>query len=94
VRLADSDRADALQLALLDEIRRAGADDRHALVIMPPAEPDSATWRREYAYTLLELLAEHDHELQAPRRILRVLSEEYWTLWDVSCLIQTRCRPL
>jgi hypothetical protein len=66
VRLADSDRAGALQLALLDEIRRAGADDRHAMVIMPPAERDSAIWRREYADTLLALLADHDHELQAP----------------------------
>jgi hypothetical protein len=67
VRLADSDRADALQLALLDEIRRAGADDRHAMVIMPPAGRDSATWRREYADTLLELLPDHDHETQTPR---------------------------
>src|ERR1700719_430257 len=59
VRLADSDCPGALQLALLDEIRRASADDRHAVVIMPPAERDSATWHREYADTLLELLAAH-----------------------------------
>jgi hypothetical protein len=65
VRLADSDCPGALQLALLDEIRRAGADDRHAMVITPPAGRDSATWRREYADTLLELLAAHDSELPA-----------------------------
>jgi len=47
---------------LLDEIRRAGADDRHAVVIMPPAEQDSATWRRECADTLLELLTARDSE--------------------------------
>ncbi len=63
VRLADSDCPGALQLALLDEIRRAGADDRHAVVIMPPAERDSAAWRREYADTLLDLHTEHETEL-------------------------------
>jgi hypothetical protein len=67
VRLADSDCPGALQLALLDEIRRAGADDRHAMVITPPAGRDSATWRREYADTLLELLAAHDGELPGVR---------------------------
>ena len=63
VRLADSECPGALQLALLDEIRRAGADDRHAVVIMPPAERDLPTWRRECADTLLELLAANDGEL-------------------------------
>jgi hypothetical protein len=63
VRLADSDRAYALQLALLDEIRRAAADDRHAVVIMAPAERDSVTWRREYADALVELLAASDDQL-------------------------------
>jgi hypothetical protein len=58
VRLADSDRAGALQLALLDEIGRAKADDRLAVVITPPAGLDSATWRREYAHTLLDRLTE------------------------------------
>src|SRR5260221_2227094 len=62
VRLADSECPGALQLALLDEIRRVGADDRHAVVIMPPAEQDSATWRRECADTLLELLTARDSE--------------------------------
>jgi hypothetical protein len=60
VRLADSDCPSALQLALLDEIRRAGTDERLAAVIMPPAESDSAIWRREYANTLLDLLTEDD----------------------------------
>ena len=63
VRLADSDCPKALQLALLDEIRRAGADDRHAVVIRPPAERNSATWRREYADTLLDLQTEREAEL-------------------------------
>jgi hypothetical protein len=65
VRLADSECPGALQLALLDEIRRAGIDDRHAVVIMPPAEQDSATWRREFADTLLDLLTKHEGGLPA-----------------------------
>jgi len=56
VRLADSDCPGALQLALLDEILRAARDDRHAVVIMPPTEQDSAAWRREYADALPDLL--------------------------------------
>jgi hypothetical protein len=35
VRLADSKRVDALQLALLDELGRAKADDWLAVVITP-----------------------------------------------------------
>ncbi len=62
VRPADSECPGALQLALLDEIRRASADDRHAVVIMPPSERDSATWRCECADTLLELRAALDTE--------------------------------
>jgi hypothetical protein len=65
VRLADSECPSALQLALLDEILRAGRDDRHAVVIMPPAEQDSATWRRECADTLLELSTKHEGGLPA-----------------------------
>jgi hypothetical protein len=65
VRLADSECSGALQLALLDEIRRASADDRHAVVILPPAEPDSATWRHEYADTLVDLLTKHQGGLPA-----------------------------
>jgi hypothetical protein len=50
VRLADSERSGALLLALLDEIGRAGADDRLAVVITPPVERGSVAWRREYAH--------------------------------------------
>src|SRR5260221_14108740 len=53
LRLADSDCPRALQLALLDEIRRASAGDRHAVIIMPPAERDSAARRPERADTPL-----------------------------------------
>jgi len=60
VRLADSGRPGALLLALLDEIGPAGADERLAVVISPPAERDSAAWCREYAHTLLDRLAEDD----------------------------------
>jgi hypothetical protein len=60
VRLADSDRPGALQCALLDEIQRAAADDRHAVVVMAPAERDSVTWRREYADALVELMSASD----------------------------------
>src|SRR5262249_9810027 len=60
VRLADSECPGALQLALLDEIGRARADDRLAVVIMPPAGRDSATWHREYAHTLLDRLTDDD----------------------------------
>jgi hypothetical protein len=65
VRLADSECPGALQLALLDEIRRAGSDDRHAVVITPPAEQHSAIWRHEYADTLVDLLTKHQGELAA-----------------------------
>jgi hypothetical protein len=60
VRLADSERPGTLQLALLDEIRRAGADEPLAVVVTPPVERSSAAWRREYAHILLELLTEGD----------------------------------
>ena len=60
VRLADSGRPTSLALALLDEIGRAGADDRLAVVITPPAERDLAAWDREYAHTLLDRLTEDD----------------------------------
>jgi hypothetical protein len=60
VRLAESERSGGLLLALLDEIGRAGADERLAVVISPPAERDSAAWRREYAHTVLDRLAEDD----------------------------------
>ena len=60
VRLADTECLGALQLALLDEIRLAGADEPLAVVITPPAERGSAAWRREYAHTLLRRRTEDD----------------------------------
>lgn len=60
MRLTDSECPGALQLALLDEIRLAGADERLAVVITPPAERDSAAWHREYADVLLHRLTDHD----------------------------------
>jgi len=60
VRLADSECPGTLQLALLDEIRRAGADEPLAVVITPPVERSSAAWRRDYAHALVDRLAEDD----------------------------------
>jgi hypothetical protein len=51
----------ASQIALLEEIRQAGADDSRAVVIMPVWEQDSLVWRREFADTLADRLNEHDH---------------------------------
>jgi hypothetical protein len=53
VRLIGTPCSSAVQLALLDEISRAGADERWAVLITPPTEPDSATWHRERVETLL-----------------------------------------
>jgi hypothetical protein len=50
----------ASQLALLEEIRHAGADDSRAVVIMPVWEHDSLVWHREFADTLADRLNEHD----------------------------------
>ena len=61
--LADPERSGALQIALLDEIQRAGVDERFVVVIMPPAERDSATWRREHADSLLERPTEEDDDI-------------------------------
>ncbi len=60
VRLADSECPGTLQLALLDEIRRAEPDEPLAVDITPPAERGSAAWRREYAHSLLDRLAEDE----------------------------------
>ena len=51
----------ASQLALLEEIRQAGADDSRAVVIMPVWEQDSLVWHREFADTLADRLNEHGH---------------------------------
>ena len=50
-----------LQLALLEEIRHAGADESRAVVIMPAWEQDSLIWHRESADTLADRLNEHEH---------------------------------
>jgi hypothetical protein len=46
------------QLALLEEIRQAGADDSRAVVIMPVWEQDALIWHREFADTLADRLNE------------------------------------
>jgi hypothetical protein len=51
-----------LQLALLEEIRHAGADDSRAVVIMPAWEQDSPAWHRESADTLADRLNEHENK--------------------------------
>ena len=58
VRLADSECSGTPQLALLDAIRCACADERLAVVITPPVGRSSATWRREHAHALLDRLTE------------------------------------
>lgn len=50
-----------LQLALLEEIRHAGADESRAVVIMPAWEQDSLIWHRESADTLADRLNEREH---------------------------------
>ena len=50
----------ASQMALLEEIRQAGADDSRAVVIMPVWEQDSLLWHREFADALADRLNEHD----------------------------------
>ena len=52
----------ASQLALLEEIRHAGADDSRAVVIMPVWEHDSLLWHREFADALADRLNEHDYK--------------------------------
>jgi hypothetical protein len=60
VQLTSSVCSTALQLALLEEIRHAGADDSRAVVIMLACEQDSLVWHRESADTLADRLNEHD----------------------------------
>jgi hypothetical protein len=50
----------ASQLALLEEIRQAGADDSRAVVITPVQEHDSLIWYREFADTLADRLKQHN----------------------------------
>jgi hypothetical protein len=48
----------ASQLALLEEIRQAGADDPRAVVITPVWEQESLIWHREFADALADRIAE------------------------------------
>jgi hypothetical protein len=52
----------ASQLALLEEIRQAGADDSRAVVIMPVWDHDSLVWHREFADALADRLNEYDNK--------------------------------
>jgi hypothetical protein len=51
------------QLALLEEIRKAGADDSRAVVIMPIWNQESLIWHREFADTLADRLNNHDRNI-------------------------------
>jgi hypothetical protein len=61
VQLTKRTCAIASQLALLEEIRQAGADDSRAVVITPIWDQGSLIWHREFADTLADRLNEHDH---------------------------------
>ena len=47
------------QLALLEELRQAGADDSRAVVIMLVLEQEAVAWHREFADALADRLNEH-----------------------------------
>jgi hypothetical protein len=51
----------ASQLALLEEIRQAGADDSRAVVIMPVRDQTSLVWHREFADALADGLNEGEN---------------------------------
>jgi hypothetical protein len=51
----------ASQLALLEEIRQAGADDSRAVIIMPVWEQGRLVWHREFADALADRLNEYDY---------------------------------
>jgi len=52
VRLAGTPCSTALMVGLVEAIDRAGRGDSRAVIVMPPAEPGSATWRWEFADTM------------------------------------------
>jgi hypothetical protein len=54
VRLTGTPCSTALMLGLAEVIDRATARDKRAVIITPPAEPESATWRWEFADTLVK----------------------------------------
>jgi hypothetical protein len=60
VQLTSSACPVSSQLALLEEIRQAGADDSRAIVIMPVWEQDSLIWHREFADALADHFNGHD----------------------------------
>ena len=64
VQLTNSQCSIASQLALLEEIRQAGADDSRAVVIMPVWDQDSLTWHREFADTLADRLKEQNQNVR------------------------------
>jgi hypothetical protein len=66
VQLTDGTCPIASQLALLEEIRQAGADDSRAVVIMPVWEHDSLVWHREFADTLSDRLSKHQLDRLEP----------------------------
>jgi hypothetical protein len=49
----------ASQVALVEEIRHAGADDSRAVIIMPVWDEESLAWRRESADVLADHLGQH-----------------------------------
>jgi hypothetical protein len=49
VRLTGSPCSTALMVGLAEVIDRASPRDSRAVIITPPAEPGSATWRWEFA---------------------------------------------
>jgi hypothetical protein len=53
VRLTVARCPETVPLALLEEIRRSGADDRWAVVLTPPAEQGSLAWGCERVQDLL-----------------------------------------
>ena len=54
VRLAGTPCSTALMLGLVAAIEHVGRGDSRAVIVMPPAEPDSSAWSWECADTLLD----------------------------------------
>jgi hypothetical protein len=54
VRLTGTPCSTALMLGLVAAIERASRGDSRAVVVTPPAEPDSSAWSWECADTLLD----------------------------------------
>jgi hypothetical protein len=57
------------QLALLEEIRQAAADDSRAVVVMPVWERDSLIWHREFADALADRLNEREYGRSRSSRV-------------------------